>query len=125
MSIKNELTDTLSVTFYPKVKPFEYRTDYLINANSKEGFYWTSEIGVNVLDLINSVYDSILIAEKNGSFIIKFNHESAINCNINPFNDSYIWESEIIKGSNPTNFKKNPTETENFYFRITEENINK
>lgn len=123
MSIKNELIDTLSVTFYPKVKPFEYWTDYLLNANSKEGFYWTSEIGVNITDLITSVYDSILIAEKNGRFIIKFNHESAVNCNINPFNDSNIWGSEIIKGDEPTSFKRNPTETENFFFKITEGNL--
>ena len=123
MSIINELTETLSVILYPKEKPFEFQTEFLINSNSNHTLYWTSDTGIDILYLIANVFDSILISEQSGKFRIKFSPDTATNCTFNPYKDISIWESEIIKGDDADDFKRNLIEIEYFYFRIKDENI--
>ncbi len=123
ISIKNELDNPINVTLYPKQTPFEYQTELIINNKSNSSFYWTSENDVDILKLLNSVYDSILITVQTDNIRIVFSSDTAKNCSINPYKDLYIWKSEIIKGDEPDSFSRNPTETENFYFDLSEENI--
>ncbi len=123
MSIKNDLEDTISVVLYPKETPFEYETSFVINPNSDESFYWISETGIDVADLLGSKFDSILITIAQKDVNIKFTSDTVQMYSFNPFHDTSIWESEVINADEPDLFSRNSTETEKFYFSLKEEYI--
>ena len=65
----------------------------------------------------------ILTLESNEQTTIEFTHDSALKYTTNFFSEDANWIYEKHDSSRPTQFERNPVESHNYYFVISEENL--
>jgi hypothetical protein len=121
LAIDNQLNDSIYLRVYPKESPYSYMTDYKIGESEVENFYWKSgqdEIPNNIL---NTVFDSIVISFRDKNIL--FSTDTVIGYNVNLYDENESWDSEIVEYDTPDNFNRNPHEDIVFSFVLNKEQL--
>lgn len=133
--LKNELTTAISVRVYPKTKFVSsgdmykpspssnvyFAREFVVQGGSEQTLYFEARFGIKPSELARTVFDSVKI--QSDQTIIKLGHTQRVGYLTNPFVDDSNWEFEKRLSERPTQLKRNPVESENYYFVIREENI--
>lgn len=124
ISIKNDTRYTIDCKFYP-IKAangitLNLKLDTLVK---QKDFYNSDNTDQKPTDLLKSTYDSILITISGLNREMFFKRDLVKNYKSNPYTDMDSWGFEKLTQDFPTNFSRNKTEIDNYYFSIKEENL--
>ena len=129
--IKNETTSELNVKVFPKS---EYRlgvlydfgigggyreTEFHINPTDEFELFSTEDLKIEPNTLTAQVFDSIHVNSTDGNIKIKFSLSTVTGYPDNLYNDPANWSYEIRHFALPTQFKRNPVESHDYIFTIT------
>lgn len=135
--LKNDSGSEIEVTVFPKA---DYRYDnelyeytswetchdvkYTLSSGYEEDLFTTENLSLSPTEIANMVFDSIYIKILGqNEIILKFRTDSVTNYSENLFSVSYIWEYIRNDYNEPTMFKKNPIESDDYYFKLIVTNI--
>ena len=71
----------------------------------------------------SEIFDSLEV--KTDLYLIKFKPKKTLHYNSNLFDDNSNWILKKVELTAPTQFKRNPISSDNYYFIIKQENITK
>ena len=129
--IKNETTTELNVKVFPKS---EYRlrdlydygigggyreTEFQISPTDEIQLFSTEDLKIEPNTLTAQVFDSIHINSADGNIKIKFSSGTVTGYPDNLYNDPSKWSYEIRQYNERTQFKRNPIESHDYIFTIT------
>jgi hypothetical protein len=133
--IKNETKSELKISLFPKAKYLSgnsydfseisggYRNaTFEIMAGLEEEIYIAKNINMKPTDLTEQVFDSIkistLVGNKNE---LKFTPDTVTGYSINLYKNILNWDFEISDFDLQTSFKRNPVESHDYTFVISED----
>ena len=132
--IKNELGVPIEVTIHPKAfllslggyksSPSEVGTfskQFTLSEKREREIYYDTKFGIEPAELATSVFDSITIVA--GNAVLRLRPGRTTGYKFGPFESDENWVLEKVEFDAPTQWKRNPVKSENFYFVIKEENI--
>ena len=121
LAIDNQLNDSIYLRMYPKESPYSNMTDYKMGESEAISFYWKSGQDEMPYNILNSVFDSIIIRFRD-KFIL-FSTDTVIGYSVNLYDESESWDSEIVQYDTPDNFNRNPHEDIVFTFVLNQEQL--
>jgi hypothetical protein len=137
--IKNKTNNPLTVKLFPKI---EYRsgdlydfskiggghrnTEFQIESNLEMEIYITNNLTVEPYHLARQVFDSIHISTFNETLHeIKFSTLQVRGYSENLFSENSNWTFELRNFDLPTNFQRNPVESYDYIFEISQDKLTK
>ncbi len=118
IAFRNQLSDTINVKLYPKETLYAYETSYQIEASGSEDIYWVSGQQEAPGEILEAVFDSIVISYNDQTIL--YSKDTIIGCNANLYHEDDLWESKIEEYDTPDNFNRNPHEDIVYTFSLTE-----
>ncbi|GHB64557.1 hypothetical protein [Persicitalea jodogahamensis] len=132
--LKNELDVPIEVTIHPKPSllflggykssPSEggtFSQKFTLLDNGERAIYYDTKLGIEPAKLASSVFDSITVVV--GDTVLRLRLEQTANYTLSPFESNENWTFAKVEFDAATQFKRNPVQSDNFYFVIKEENI--
>lgn len=121
ISMKNSLCDSLEVITFQKKKPIE--KSFLILKDQFTVIYDVNDRNHNALELMNNVFDSIIIKDVSSSLIIKFKPDGSFNYKTNPYKNMDGWSITSSFKSEQNTFERNLYSNTNFILDINDNNL--
>jgi hypothetical protein len=133
--LKNDLNSKIEVKLYPKAiyKHFDsyklpaegnYKLNqFSLNSGEEYDIYSKSNLDIIPAVLFSEIFDSLEV--KTDLYLIKFKPKKTLHYNSNLFDDNSNWILKKVELTAPTQFKRNPISSDNYYFIIKQENITK
>ena len=132
--IKNTTDFNLTLKLYPKSEYMHnglycagdfgsgYRdTEIEINPNQEESIFYSNNLDQAPSFLTTTIFDSIFIySVSDDKVIIAFSPDTVIGYSVNLFDPDSIWDFEIRKYDEPNNSNRNPVESHNYSFVISD-----
>jgi hypothetical protein len=119
ISIKNEAKSTIDCKFYPTKTATEYILTSEIDTSMKQDdIYNSGNINQKPTELLINVYDSIIITISSINKVLVFKKDLVKGYKSNPYTDIDSWGFEKLTRDFTTNFSRNKTEIDNYYFSI-------
>lgn len=119
ISIKNETKSTIDCRFYPTKTATGYTLTSEIDTSIKQDdIYNSGNINQKPTELLKSAYDSIIITISSLNKVLVFKNDLVKGYKSNPYTDFDLWGFEKLTRDFPTNFSRNKTEIDNYYFSI-------
>jgi len=134
--IKNETVTSLKLSLFPKVEFLNgglydfseigggYRnTTFEITPGLEQELYITSDLKIQPNSLAAKVFNSIQISPSNGNNIeLKFSPDTVIGYTGNMYKETSDWIYEIRDFDLQTNISRNPVESHDYIFVISQDN---
>lgn len=134
--IKNETETSLKLTLFPKVEYLDgslydfseigggYRnTTFEITPGIEQELYITSDLKIAPNSLAAKVFRSIQISPSNGNELeLKFSPDTVIGYTGNLYKETSDWIHEIRDFDLQTNISRNPVESHDYIFVISQSN---
>jgi hypothetical protein len=135
--IQNETGSKITVQLFPKSEYLmEGRDDFYmysdlgngdygdtgfeIGQNESNSIFLTKDLNLTSYNLALKIFDSIyIIPTDTGNAIMKFYPDTVIGYSENLFQDNQMWVYEKRNYNEPTNFKQNPVESDDYTFVIS------
>lgn len=133
--IKNETGNSLTLTLFPKEKYMlgdlynfsdissgHHYTTFEITPGFEEMLYISSDLKIQPNILTAQVFDSIQISQVNGNDLaLKFSQDTAIGYTENLYKATSAWIYEIRDFDLRTQFRRNPVESHDYIFVISQD----
>ena len=124
ISIKNDTKYTIDCKFYPTKTASGYTLNSEIDTLMKQDeIYSSGNLNQKPTDLLKSAYDSIIVTTSSLKKDLVFKKDLVKNYKANPYTDIDSWGFEKLTQDFPTNFSRNKTEIDNYYFSINMDNL--
>ena len=123
ISIKNETKYIIDCNFYPTKLADGYTTFSSIDTMQQIDIYSSDNMDQKPTDLLEKVYDSIIITISGLNKDLVFKKDIVKNYKLNPYTDVDSWVLEKFTKNFPTNTSRNSKEIDNYYFSIKLEDL--
>lgn len=94
-------------------------TTFVLEVNEQQSLYISSNLNQKPNELTSLIFDSIYVKSYDGVELVKFSHEKATGSTPNLFKEESEWSYELKNYNNNTSFSKNPVESHDYIFKIS------